>query len=167
MYLMTSTRCGISAKQLERELGVTYKTAWRMFTLIRNELMEQDPDQKLVEAGRDGRDLRGRQASGPPTAPSGRNRTGPSSSRPSSGRSASKRALRISRGSDGGKQVPIGLASPEQWPDAVVRKLVNPNAARFTRSIRLLMASVGRAVAHVVLVPGGDLMLRADQRASE
>ncbi|MBA3290295.1 MAG: IS1595 family transposase, partial [Actinobacteria bacterium] len=26
MYLITSTRCGISAKQLERELGVTYKT---------------------------------------------------------------------------------------------------------------------------------------------
>ena len=44
MYLMTSTRCGISAKQLERELGVTYKTAWRMFKdLIRNELMVQDP----------------------------------------------------------------------------------------------------------------------------
>lgn len=42
MYLMTSTRCGISAKQLERELGVTYKTAWRMFHLIRNELMVQD-----------------------------------------------------------------------------------------------------------------------------
>ena len=42
MYLMVSTRCGISAKQLERELGVTYKTAWRMFTLIRNELMTQD-----------------------------------------------------------------------------------------------------------------------------
>jgi transposase len=42
MYLMTSTRCGISAKQLERELGVTYKTAWRMFHLIRNELMTQD-----------------------------------------------------------------------------------------------------------------------------
>lgn len=42
MYLMTSTRCGISAKQLERELGVTYKTAWRIFHLIRKELMEQD-----------------------------------------------------------------------------------------------------------------------------
>ena len=47
MYLMTSTRCGISAKQLERELGVTYKTAWRMFTLIRNELMVQDEGDQL------------------------------------------------------------------------------------------------------------------------
>lgn len=44
MYLMTSTRCGISAKQLERELGVTYKTAWRMAHLIRTELMEQTED---------------------------------------------------------------------------------------------------------------------------
>ena len=44
IYLMTSTRCGISAKQLERELGVTYKTAWRMLNLIRNELMEQDDE---------------------------------------------------------------------------------------------------------------------------
>ncbi len=44
MYLMTSTRCGISAKQLERELGVHYKTAWRMFNCIRNELMaEKEP----------------------------------------------------------------------------------------------------------------------------
>ncbi len=42
MYLMTSTRCGISAKQLERELGVTYKTAWRMAKLIRQELMVDD-----------------------------------------------------------------------------------------------------------------------------
>lgn len=42
MYLMTSTRCGISAKQLERELGVTYKTAWRMAHLIREKLMADD-----------------------------------------------------------------------------------------------------------------------------
>jgi transposase-like protein len=44
MYLMTSTRCGISAKQIERELGVTYKTAWRMAHLIRHELMEQSDE---------------------------------------------------------------------------------------------------------------------------
>ena len=42
MHLITSTRGGISAKQLERELGVTYKTAWRMFNLIRNELMTDE-----------------------------------------------------------------------------------------------------------------------------
>lgn len=35
MYLMVQTRSGISAKQLERMLGVTYKTAWRMFKQIR------------------------------------------------------------------------------------------------------------------------------------
>jgi len=35
IYLMSSTRCGISAKQIERETGVTYKTAWRMFKQIR------------------------------------------------------------------------------------------------------------------------------------
>lgn len=44
MYLMTSTRCGISAKQLERELGVSYKTAWRMMNKIRNELMAEGPE---------------------------------------------------------------------------------------------------------------------------
>lgn len=42
IFLITSTRCGISAKQLERELGVTYKTAWRMFNRIRNHLMTED-----------------------------------------------------------------------------------------------------------------------------
>jgi transposase len=43
-YLITSTRCGISAKHLERELGVHYKTAWRMFNKIRNHLMVQDDE---------------------------------------------------------------------------------------------------------------------------
>lgn len=45
IYLMTSTRCGVSAKHLERELGVTYKTAWRMFNKIRNVLMAEDDGQ--------------------------------------------------------------------------------------------------------------------------
>lgn len=40
IHIMASTRCGISAKQLERELGVTYKTAWRMFKQIRTLLNE-------------------------------------------------------------------------------------------------------------------------------
>ena len=48
MYVMASTRCGVSAKQLERELGVTYKTAWRMFNLIRNQLMADDDQGPLT-----------------------------------------------------------------------------------------------------------------------
>jgi transposase-like protein len=40
MYLMTSTRCGISAKQVEREIGVNYKTAARMMRLIRSEMSQ-------------------------------------------------------------------------------------------------------------------------------
>lgn len=47
MYLMTSTRCGISAKQLERELGVSYKTAWRMMNKIRNHLMDDEGENPL------------------------------------------------------------------------------------------------------------------------
>jgi len=42
IYLMSSTRCGISAKQLEREIGVTYKTAHRMFKQIRTLLSDED-----------------------------------------------------------------------------------------------------------------------------
>jgi transposase len=60
MYLMASTRCGISAKQLERELGVTYKCAWRIFNRIRNVAMADDGgmlrgDVEIDEASVDGK----------------------------------------------------------------------------------------------------------------
>lgn len=50
IYLMAQTRGGISAKQIERETGVTYKTAWRMCKQIRKMLDEDlDPMDGEVE----------------------------------------------------------------------------------------------------------------------
>lgn len=42
IYLIASSKCGISAKQLGREIGVTYKTAWRMLKEIRKLLGQDD-----------------------------------------------------------------------------------------------------------------------------
>jgi transposase-like protein len=54
MYLMGSTRCGISAKQIQRETGVTYKTAWRIFrqirTLLSEDLQLEGPTVEIDEA---------------------------------------------------------------------------------------------------------------------
>jgi transposase len=47
MFLVSSSRCGVAAKQVERELGCNYKTAWRMLNKVRNELMSQDDEPPL------------------------------------------------------------------------------------------------------------------------
>ncbi len=70
IFLMASTKTGISAKQLERELGVTYKTAWRIFKQIRKLMDENvnpltgqvEVDETYIGGKHSGR--RGRGASG-------------------------------------------------------------------------------------------------------
>lgn len=42
MYLMTSTRHGVAAKELERQIGCTYKTAWRMAHELRKLMAQAD-----------------------------------------------------------------------------------------------------------------------------
>jgi hypothetical protein len=44
IHLFTTTRHGVSAKELQRQLGVTYKTAWRMAGLIRQHMADVDGD---------------------------------------------------------------------------------------------------------------------------
>ena len=47
MYLFTTTRHGVAAKELQRQLGVTYKTAWRMGHEIRKYMAQVDGDEGL------------------------------------------------------------------------------------------------------------------------
>jgi transposase len=47
IYLFVTTRHGVSGKELERTLGVTYKTAWRMAYHIRTLVMKADGFEKL------------------------------------------------------------------------------------------------------------------------
>ena len=42
MYLMTSTRHGVAAKELQRQIGCTYKTAWRMASELRKLMAAAD-----------------------------------------------------------------------------------------------------------------------------
>ncbi len=44
IFLFTTTRNGVAAKELQRQLGVTYKTAWRMSHKIREHMALVDGD---------------------------------------------------------------------------------------------------------------------------
>ncbi len=47
MYLFTTTRNGVAAKELQRQLGVTYKTAWRIGHELRKYMGFSDGDNRL------------------------------------------------------------------------------------------------------------------------
>ncbi len=51
IFLFTTSKHGVSGKELERQLGVTYKTAWRMAKLIREHMDEIDGKAPLGGAG--------------------------------------------------------------------------------------------------------------------
>lgn len=52
MFMFCASRNGVSAKEVQRTIGVTYKTAWRMCNLIRQYMGYVDGDTPL--GGRDG-----------------------------------------------------------------------------------------------------------------
>ena len=52
MFLFCSTRNGVAAKEVERQLGVTYKTAWRMCHEIRKYMTLVDGDDPVGGEGK-------------------------------------------------------------------------------------------------------------------
>jgi transposase len=51
IYLFTTTKHGVPAKELQRQLGVTYKTAWRMGHEIRKYMAEVDGNSPIGGSG--------------------------------------------------------------------------------------------------------------------
>jgi transposase-like protein len=51
MFLFTTTRNGVAAKRVEREIRVTYKTAWRMCDQIRKYMASLDSDDPIGGVG--------------------------------------------------------------------------------------------------------------------
>lgn len=49
MYLFTTTRHGVSAKELQRQFGCSYKTAWRMGHEIRKYMAVLDGDDEKLD----------------------------------------------------------------------------------------------------------------------
>lgn len=41
LWVFSNAKSGVSAKEMERQLAVTYKTAWRMLSLIRKALKQE------------------------------------------------------------------------------------------------------------------------------
>ena len=52
MFLFCASRNGVAAKEVQRQLGVTYKTAWRMCHLIRKYMGYVDGDHPLGGSGK-------------------------------------------------------------------------------------------------------------------
>jgi transposase-like protein len=48
IFLFTTTKQGVPAKELQRQLGVTYKTAWRMGHEIRKYIGGKDGEEQLA-----------------------------------------------------------------------------------------------------------------------
>lgn len=53
MYLFTATKHSVSVKELERQIGVTYKCAWRMVHQIRKLIASMKNEELFSEVGRD------------------------------------------------------------------------------------------------------------------
>ena len=53
MFLFTTSRSGVAAKEVERQIGVTYKTAWRMCHEIRKYMAQVDGDGPLGGEGKE------------------------------------------------------------------------------------------------------------------
>jgi transposase len=51
MFMFCSTPNGVAAKEVERQIGVTYKTAWRMCHEIRKYMDVVDGDEPLGGGG--------------------------------------------------------------------------------------------------------------------
>lgn len=51
MFLFTASRNGVAAKEVQRQIGVTYKTAWRMCKEIRSYMGKVDGDRPLGGSG--------------------------------------------------------------------------------------------------------------------
>lgn len=52
IFLFTTSKHGVSGKELQRQLGVTYKTAWRMAALIREHMAAIDGEEPVGGRGK-------------------------------------------------------------------------------------------------------------------